>query len=145
MQVKLRKIEKTDSESLAELEKECFFSPWTLEMIRSAIGRTDFCGAIAFADGAPFGYVLGTQLFEDAELLRIAVSTAFRGKGLGKELLDEFLRDCSRRGAERVFLEVRASNEVAIALYQSRGFTTVRVREKYYDDVEDALEMKKSL
>ncbi|MBQ8309078.1 MAG: ribosomal protein S18-alanine N-acetyltransferase [Clostridia bacterium] len=145
MQVMLQKPNATDAETVAAIERECFRLPWTEKMIRSAIGRTDFCGVIAFADGKPFGYVLGTQLFEDAELLRIAVLPDFRGQGLGKELLDEFLRQAKRRGAEKVFLEVRVSNLPAITLYQSRGFECLRVREKYYENVEDALEMKKNL
>ncbi len=145
MQVILRKPSNTDAEKIAAIERACFRLPWTESMIRSAIGRTDFCGVIAFADDEPCGYVLGTQLFEDSELLRIAILPDFRGKGLGKELLDEFLRAVKRRGAECVFLEVRVSNTPAIGLYEKRGFERVRVREKYYENVEDAWEMKKNL
>jgi ribosomal-protein-alanine N-acetyltransferase len=59
--------------------------------------------------------------------------------------MDGFLTEVKKRNAERVFLEVRKSNLPAVSLYQKCGFTPTRVRERYYVDGEDALEMKKEL
>ena len=59
--------------------------------------------------------------------------------------MDGFLQGVKARGGERVFLEVRVSNAPARKLYDSRGFDLFRTRRYYYDDGEDALEMKKEL
>ena len=96
-------------------------------------------------DGEIVGYICGSVLFEDAEILRVAVVDTQRRKGIGAWLLDVFLSSVKEQGAERVFLEVRAQNTAALGLYASRGFESVRVREHYYADGENAVEMRKTL
>ncbi len=136
----------SDIEAVAKLEAECFSAPWTEESLIFACSRKDFIGYVAETDGGEIGgYVFGSVLFEDGELHRIAVRTTSRGSGLGGRVLDAFLSGVKARGGERVFLEVRVSNAPARALYESRDFKLFRTRRYYYDDGEDALEMKKEL
>lgn len=80
----------------------------------------------------------------DAELLYVLVSPAKRQQGLAKQLLTACLAECETRGAERLMLEVRASNAPAINLYKSLGFEQDGKRKNYYPLVnssakEDAL------
>ena len=145
MSLILRTPTHADAAEIAAAEAETFRAPWLEASVKSAIARLDFCGVVA-ADGDGFcGYLLGSSLFETAEVSRIAVKKEKRGLGYGGKILDSFLAAVKTKGAERVFLEVRTSNIGAIALYQSRGFLPVRVRKKYYEDGEDALEMRKDL
>jgi len=72
-------------------------------------------------------------ILEEGEILTLAVDQRARGHGLGGRLLDELLAWGWARGAERVFLEVRPSNRIAAALYESRGFREVGVRRQYYE------------
>ena len=75
-------------------------------------------------------------------LLNFAVDPPLQGRGIGGFLMDWMLAEAARNGYRRVSLEVRASNESAIALYTSRGFRRVFVRKGYYtDNDEDALIM----
>ncbi len=145
MQVTIRAMQEQDVESVAKMENACFSDAWTKESIASTLSRRDFCGVCAEADGETAAYLLGSVLFEDGEVLRVAVQPTHRRKGLGALVLDEFLSQAKAQGATRVFLEVRASNAAAIGLYLSRGFEKTRIREKYYDGVEDAVEMLKIL
>ena len=145
MQVSILPWEKEDIQAIAALEKECFPDAWTKQQLFSAFERTDFYGLKLLVDGKLVGYLCATKLFEEAELLIIAVAENCRGLGLGGKLMDEFLRTMQAHGVERVFLEVRLSNVAAKSLYERRGFVTTRVREKYYADGESALEMVKTL
>ena len=136
----------SDIVAVAKLEAECFSAPWTEESLTFACSRKDFIGYVVETDGGEIGgYVFGSVLFEDGELHRIAVQKTVRGSGFGGRVLDALLSGVKARGGERVFLEVRVSNGPARALYKRRGFEVFRTRRDYYDDGEDALEMKKEL
>ena len=143
MQVILREIVEADVGAIADIEGECFALPWSEKEILSACKRSDFCGLVAQIEGETVGYLLGLSLFENAEVLRIAVKKKLRGQKIGGMILDRFFENVKARGAQKVFLEVRVSNLPAIFLYESRAFTRGRVREKYYENGESAVEMYK--
>ena len=145
MQVILREIVEADVGAIADIEGECFALPWSEKEILSACKRSDFCGLVAQIGGETVGYLLGLSLFENAEVLRIAVKKKLRGQKIGGMILDGFFENVKARGAQKVFLEVRVSNLPAIFLYESRAFTRGRVREKYYENGESAVEMYKDL
>lgn len=143
--ITIRDWTEKDFPKLMALERACFEDAWTTEMMKNEHVRNGFCGALAEADGEVVGYVCGYTLFEDGELLKIAVSQDCRGRGIGGLLLDSFTEKAMSQGAEQIFLEVRTSNEPALGLYKSRGFEKTRIRKRYYPDGEDALEMKREL
>ena len=148
MQVILQEIVASDlalMQTIAAIERDCFALPWPEKEIVSVCNRTDFCGVVAKRNGEIVGYLLGLTLFEDAEVLRVAVDEKFRGQKIGGAILDRFFELAKARGAQRMFLEVRVSNDSAIRLYESRAFTRGRVREKYYENGESAIEMFKRL
>jgi ribosomal-protein-alanine N-acetyltransferase len=62
----------------------------------------------------------------------IAVVPDQQGRGLGTRLLLDVIAESKRRGCERLDLEVRADNEVAIRLYERHGFSRVGLRRGYY-------------
>lgn len=82
----------------------------------------------------------------EGDIQTIAISEAARGTGLGRELLRTLMRTGGERGAREIFLEVRADNPVAHALYVSEGFAELGRRPRYYqpDDV-DAIVMNVKL
>jgi ribosomal-protein-alanine acetyltransferase len=82
----------------------------------------------------------------DADVQTIAIAADARGRGQGRVLLRTLLTEAAERGIRQVFLEVRADNPVAHALYESEGFMDIGRRPRYYqpDDV-DAVVMKLDL
>jgi ribosomal protein S18 acetylase RimI-like enzyme len=74
----------------------------------------------------------------EAELLRIAVDPAHRGRGLGLALLEACQRDLASQGMVHLHLEVRAANAAAIGLYRACGWRACGLRPGYYPDGEDA-------
>jgi ribosomal-protein-alanine N-acetyltransferase len=77
------------------------------------------------------GFTLVRAAPGEEELLLIAVAPEHRGRGLGKQLLEQVLEDARGRGAERVFLEMRFNNP-AVELYQKMGFVPIGRRKDYY-------------
>ncbi len=141
----LQLLQISDIPSLLTMEKDCFPDPWTENSWKAAFARNDFFGFALKEKDTLIGFVCGTALFEESELLKIAVSPTLRGKGCGNQLLVALLDEGRKRGAEKMFLEVREGNLPARKLYEKTGFVQTRVRKKYYDDGENAVEMFKSL
>lgn len=78
-------------------------------------------------------------------IMSIAIHPEFRRKGIGRNLLAQTLENLSDHGAEEARLEVRVSNRLAIAMYESFGFEREKVLDGYYSDGEDAILMVKCL
>ena len=78
-----------------------------------------------------------TQIvLDEATLFNLAVDPAFQRRGLGRTLLQHLIDELARRGVLTLWLEVRASNHAAIALYQQLDFNEVSVRRNYYPTAE---------
>jgi [ribosomal protein S18]-alanine N-acetyltransferase len=81
-------------------------------------------------------------IMDEAHITNIAVRNIYRGKKLGKRLLEELMRTASYLGAVKMTLEVRASNYIAQSLYTKLGFEPGGIRKGYYtDNREDAIIM----
>jgi ribosomal-protein-alanine N-acetyltransferase len=88
------------------------------------------------------GFALSTQVIDEAQLLNLAVAPAAQRQGLGAKLLRHVLQDAACAGMQRMYLEVRASNQRARALYGVFGFQEIGLRKAYYPNDngrEDAL------
>ena len=88
--------------------------------------------------GGLLGFALGWVVADELEILDVAVDVAARGRGHGATLLRELTMRAVERGARQAFLEVRATNQAAIRLYERAGFSRVGERRGYYADGEDA-------
>ncbi len=88
------------------------------------------------------GYIVGRMGAEELHINNVAVREGYRRRGIGGALLDLILEEGKRSRIPRAFLELRAGNVVALALYEDRGFRVTARRSRYYSDpVEDALVM----
>ncbi|GAA1328428.1 ribosomal protein S18-alanine N-acetyltransferase [Leucobacter albus] len=132
--VALRDATLDDLDAVAELEALLFGSDaWSREMVREELaGEHRRYVVLEADDGALCGYAGVLVLGADGDIQTIAVAPGLRGKGLGRALMNELISEADRRGATRVFLEVRADNPVARALYASLGFAEIGVRPRYY-------------
>jgi len=81
-------------------------------------------------------------IVDEAHIATIAIHPEFRGRGFGKSLLAETLRQSIKRGALLATLEVRRGNLVAQQMYRKYGFKIAGMRAQYYrDNNEDAVIM----
>lgn len=138
---RLRPATAADARAIAALERLSFSDPWSAESIRESIQMAwMFTHVAEDADGAVVGYVFCREIAGESELLNLAVAEGRRRGGVGRELLAAALAWAEARGARETFLEVRASNAPAIALYERAGFRAVGRRPDYYQrPLEDAI------
>ena len=144
----LRDVHWTDIEQLALLEQELFADDgWSEQTWWAELAGRPRRDYVAGLEGAEvIGYAGLDHGGEVADVMTVAVTSAARGRGLGRRLLDELEARAAARSAASVMLEVRADNTSAIGLYERAGYAVVSTRRRYYQpgDV-DALVMRKSL
>lgn len=93
------------------------------------------------AEGRVVGYSLFWHVVDELHLLNVAVAIPERRKGIGHALMLDLLAYARAHDVVRILLEARSGNTPAIALYDRLGFERFNVRERYYADGEDAIEM----
>ena len=126
------RIDKADN--CARLHGVSFAYPWSAEEVAALISSASTLGAAALdpTSGQLRGFVLARLAADEAEILTIAVEPAARGKGVGRALLAENLRQAASAGARTMFLEVDQDNAPALALYRRLGFVKAGERTGYY-------------
>lgn len=88
------------------------------------------------------GYIVARMGADELHINNVAVRENYRGRGIGRSLLEMILTEGIKGGVSRAFLELRAGNDAALALYEKCGFRVTARRQKYYSEpVEDALVM----
>jgi ribosomal-protein-alanine N-acetyltransferase len=123
-----------DVESVVEIERSAFSTPWNAATFLKLVDRSD--AEISVLEKAPDGVIGYSVLWcvrDQGELANIAVTEEWRGRGLGSLLLDHVLRRARERGVRALFLEVRESNERAARMYAERGFEEIGRRRGYYE------------
>ena len=141
----IRPMSSADLDQVLAIEQASFRNPWKREHFESELsGRYSF-PFVAEIDGKIVGYVCLMSLFEEAQILDIAVNPDQRGRGVGLELMARAEGLAREKQAEILTLEVRASSAPAISLYERCGFRRTGIRTRYYDAGEDAVLMEKNL
>lgn len=137
----IRHATPADLETVERLERASFPDHWTSETLRNVL--QDPAYLVLLSDDT--GFLLGWHIGEEAELARLGVLADERGRGIGLALVLQGLREWQARGVSSVFLEVRASNDGAIRLYERAGFATIGRRANYYANGEDARVMTREM
>ena len=143
MSLEFRFANQHDLNTIVEIENASMSSPWSLDSYKEALDSNHAFIMVADEAGVCVGFAVFYLTAPESELPDIVVSESYRGRGIGKLLLDASLRQLSLRGVDTVFLEVRVSNERARALYEKMGFEEIGRRKYFYSDpIEDAICMR---
>lgn len=120
-----------DLPAIMEIERRAYEFPWTMGIFTDClrVGYTAW-GLEEFATLR--AYCITSIAAGEAHILNLCVDPSYQGLGLGGRLLGRILDLCRKRQVERVLLEVRPSNEQAMALYHRHGFSKVGERRGYY-------------
>ena len=142
MNIFIEKMKPSHIESLALLEKECFSTPWSEEGLRTELTNPNARFYVALSGGNVVGYIGSHNVLGEVYITNVAVSPSCRRQGVGNTLITHLLNICETEEADFVTLEVRKSNEGAIALYENAGFNNVGTRKNFYENPrEDAILM----
>jgi ribosomal-protein-alanine N-acetyltransferase len=140
------RADKSHIKQIAELEKSCIPDGWSESAFEQALGNPNALIFAAVRDGEVVGFLNGSYVLDEAELLNIAVSEKHRKSGIAGILLAAFEEELRKFGVKTVYLEVRESNAPARGLYEKHGFTQNGLRKNYYrSPVENAVLMVKMI
>lgn len=130
-----------DLDAIDEIERHSFPQPWPRSTFEAELAR-DGARITVARDPAVIAFCNFWIVVDEVHILAIATHPDHRRSGIAGKLLAEALDEGRRAGCTVATLEVRRSNQPAIALYQAAGFRGVSVRARYYqDNHEDALVM----
>lgn len=135
----IRRATDADADAIVEIEVESFDSPeelFTRRQIRRLIANPRAQVLVAEIDGRVVGWSVGLvrqhRSAKSGRLYAIAVRRSARGRQVGRSLAMEVQSAFASAGVARMYLEVRATNEPAIHLYRSLGFTLIKRLPAYY-------------
>lgn len=143
----VRQLTVDDLDQLLRLEEACFSAPWSRESYRRELTENDLAHYWGvFAEDELIGFAGYWLILDEGHITNIAVAPKRQNQGVGGFLLQGVINRCLAGGGKFLTLEVRASNQAALHLYEKAGFVSSGVRPGYYDDPrEDAVIMWKTL
>lgn len=145
MHVRIVPMNADHVDEVAELERICFSTPWSRNMLLEELDNALSAFLVALDDSDRVAGYAGLQVvLDEGYITNVAVRPDCRKQGIAGKLLQVFLDFAQGNRLAFLTLEVRASNYDAIALYGSRGFRSVGRRKNYYEHPrEDAIIMTK--
>ena len=138
------KMNESHIKALADIEKECFSSPWSIDALKEELHNPGAIFLVAVIGSIVIGYVGMQYVLDEGYITNIAITREYRKNGAAKTLLKELFLECEKLRLSFLSLEVRVSNYIAINLYDKLGFENVGLRKKFYKNPnEDAFIMTK--
>lgn len=146
----LRVMTSDDLDIVMRIEGASFDSPWTRSNFADELKNSDIALPLVLEQNKTIiGFIVLWIIMDECHLANIALDPDYRGRGLGKLMMQQVIAIARQNQCVKVMLEVRKSNTTAIALYQKFLFEKVGVRKNYYHDgfmnSEDALLMDLNL
>ncbi len=136
-------LKPSDLAAAYAIEQRSHAFPWSEKTFVSNQGDRYFNLRLD-VDGEMAAFAVTQVVLDEATLFNIAVDPAYQRKGLGRQLLEHLISELEKKDVFTLWLEVRASNIAAIALYESLGFNEATIRRNYYptkEGREDAIIM----
>jgi len=130
--MQIRKMTMEDLQQVCAIENETFSDPWSEEDFRNSLQEANNAYLLAELDGVIAGYCGYWGIAGEGYIYNVAVKQEFRRRGLGYQMLKTLIDESADRGITSFTLEVRASNEPAIRLYESLGFESAGLRKDFY-------------
>jgi ribosomal-protein-alanine N-acetyltransferase len=147
MTVEVRRLTLVDLDEIERIERDSYPTPWSRSMFAGELAKPSSLSLGAFdaeQRNALVGYLIISRYVDAWHVMNVAVAREYRRHGIATQMLEELFRLTEGDPRRGYTLEVRVSNETAIALYERLGFQATGVRRGYYtDNREDALIMWK--
>lgn len=140
-------MENKDLDELLDMEAFSSLNPWSKNMfIEEMQNPFTYCFVIKI-EGRPrdqmMGFICFRNIGNESELLNICVHPQYRQMGIGKKLMQFYIGFCRKKKIKTFYLEVNASNQSAVNLYQLFSYQSLGMRKKFYQGKFDALLMVK--
>ena len=136
-------FKENDLSAIGLIENEVHAYPWTHGNFLDSLKSNHTCLMMKLNEEI-IGYTVMMFVLDECHLLNISIKKSMQKKGYGSHLLKEVIRQANLAHAKTIYLEVRASNQTAIHLYDKHGFNEMSIRKDYYrtkEGREDAILM----
>jgi len=147
--VSVREALKSDRESMAKLHAICFEQAWDADAFVKFLENDRAFALLAGDRNDPAAFILVQVAADECEILTLATLPSSRRRGLARALVVSAAGKAAQSGAHKMFLEVAADNEAALALYSALGFAPAGRRFGYYhrgrNPAVDAIMLRTSL
>ncbi|MCK5325541.1 MAG: ribosomal protein S18-alanine N-acetyltransferase [Woeseiaceae bacterium] len=143
----IRPMAHDDLPLVSDIERRSYEFPWSHGVFRDCLLAGYHC-VVVDRDARVAGYGILSIAAGEAHILNLCVDPNFRAYGYGERMLDQILLHARSADVREIFLEVRPSNQTALALYRKKGFHLVANRPAYYqaqEGREDAAVLAKKL
>ena len=137
----VRAMRPSDIDAVVAIEGRAYSFPWSRGIFGDCL-LAGYFAVVLESEGEVVGYAIMSSAAAEGHILNLCVDISRRRAGFGRQLLNYLLAEACSRQLQRLILEVRPSNDAAVALYEDSGFTRLGVRKDYYralDGREDAL------
>ncbi len=141
MKTEIHKIAKRFLDEIDKIEQDSFKEPWSKKAYEKEIINPLATYLVITSDDEVVAYGGFWKVLDEGDINNIAVKKEYRNMGFGKMLMNALIEEAKKQQIKAMTLEVRVTNESAIALYKKLGFKEAGIRKKYYPDNEDALIM----
>ena len=143
MNVELRRLEQRDLDTVEEIERASYPTPWSRSMFAAELRKpSSIALGACLEEGDLVGYAFVSRSVDAWHVMNVAVAPAFRRRGIASTLLERLFEVTASDPRRGYTLEVRVTNAEAIRLYERLGFESRGIRRGYYtDNREDALIM----
>ena len=137
--INLSPLQRDAVEALTCMEIAATPNPWTAQNLLDSFEASANCYLIEYQCDC-IGYCVVQSVLDEAELLNIVIFKPFQSRGFGAKAIQKLKLELAESGAKYLFLEVRASNVIARALYEKASFEVVNTRRHYYRVANQAAE-----
>ena len=127
----IRDMDHDDLAMVSDIERRSYEFPWSHGVFRDCL-LAGYQSIVLVREERIAAYGILSVAAGEAHILNLCVEPEFRSLGYGERVLDEMLFRARAASVREIFLEVRPSNETAIALYRKKGFFQVANRPAYY-------------
>jgi len=128
--IRLRKMTVSDLPHVLEIERKNYQFPWEEDIFIDCFKAGYSCWVCEDLNKI-LGYSLLSMAVGEAHILNISVDPDEQNQGIGRRMLKNLINVATGK-AETIFLEVRPSNSIALALYENVGFNQIGIRKAYY-------------
>lgn len=139
MKLELRPVLEEDFPAICEIEQRSFIDPWPAEAFTDFLCRNSW---LLQLEDKVIGYIFYHAAIDEAVVINFAIDPEYQRQSYGQRLLAETMQKLLNNGVHYFYLDVRRSNDKAIALYSKMGFQSLGFRKDYYHQPqEDAVVM----
>ena len=132
--LEIKKMTLDDCFQVLEVEEACFSTPWSLKSFHDIFSYEGNHYLTAWTGDKIVGFIGLMAVGGEGDITNVAVLSEYRGQGVGKALVEEMLALAKEKQVKKIMLEVRASNQKAIGLYEKFGFQFLCKRKNYYQN-----------